>query len=288
MSRIMHVHPADRARVETQRREHSREATLHKLHEDAVLLANEGSHERVDHKRRQRLAAEQQREHDLLVSIESKRLADEARRVQEEQEARLAQELERLKHDQEVGERRRQQLREANVELRELEQKLKLAYLNKEIHAQKAEKEYAARTEREAQVLVEQELNAQRLREEEEERRRQEQTVLANRQYKKELQQQLGEQEAQQRAAYEQFLREKMMIDEIVRKIYAEDQRAQELEQARKAQTRREMEDFKRQQELWRQAEQQRMAQENEDIARYATAQTQREQQQRAGFCPVL
>ena len=43
--------------------------------------------------------------------------------------------------------------------------------------------------------------------------------------YQEELEKQLIEQEKQKQKAYEEFLKEKLMIDEIVRKIYEEDQR---------------------------------------------------------------
>lgn len=43
--------------------------------------------------------------------------------------------------------------------------------------------------------------------------------------YQQELERQLEEQEAKKQQAYEEFLKEKLMIDEIVRKIYEEDQR---------------------------------------------------------------
>ena len=43
--------------------------------------------------------------------------------------------------------------------------------------------------------------------------------------YQKELEQQLEDQERKKQAAYVEFLKEKLMIDEIVRKIYEEDQR---------------------------------------------------------------
>jgi hypothetical protein len=43
--------------------------------------------------------------------------------------------------------------------------------------------------------------------------------------YKQELQQQLEERALNKQAAYEEFLREKLVIDEIVKKIYEEDQR---------------------------------------------------------------
>lgn len=43
--------------------------------------------------------------------------------------------------------------------------------------------------------------------------------------YKQELERQLEEQVISKQKAYEEFLREKLVIDDIVRKIYEEDQR---------------------------------------------------------------
>lgn len=43
--------------------------------------------------------------------------------------------------------------------------------------------------------------------------------------YQVELEKQLTEKEKRKQEAYEEFLKEKLMIDEIVRKIYEEDQR---------------------------------------------------------------
>lgn len=43
-------------------------------------------------------------------------------------------------------------------------------------------------------------------------------------QYQRELEQQLMERERNRQEAYEEFLKEKLMVDEIVRKIYEEDQ----------------------------------------------------------------
>lgn len=42
-------------------------------------------------------------------------------------------------------------------------------------------------------------------------------------QYQRELEQQLMERERKRQEAYEEFLKEKLMVDEIVRKIYEED-----------------------------------------------------------------
>lgn len=43
-------------------------------------------------------------------------------------------------------------------------------------------------------------------------------------QYQRQLEQQLLERERKRQEAYEEFLKEKLMVDEIVRKIYEEDQ----------------------------------------------------------------
>jgi len=43
--------------------------------------------------------------------------------------------------------------------------------------------------------------------------------------YQQQLERQLEEQELNKQKAYEEFLKEKLMIDEIVRKIYEEDLR---------------------------------------------------------------
>lgn len=97
-----------------------------------------------------------------------------------------------------------------------------------------------------------------------------------NRQHQSELLQQLDDQKEQQRLAFEEFLKEKMMIDEIVQKISEEDRRAHEHELSRKLQTKREMEEFKQQQEQWRRAEQDQMALENQQMMEHAQAQTAR------------
>lgn len=70
-------------------------------------------------------------------------MAAENKRQKEAQliaEQKLAEELETLRLDQIRDEKMRQQIRENSYELRELEEKLKAAYMNKERAAQIAEK----------------------------------------------------------------------------------------------------------------------------------------------------
>lgn len=146
----------------------------------------------------------------------------EKQKVQEEE---LAKELARLKWMQTREEKLRQHIRENSVELRELEAKLRAGYMNRERSAQLAEKqaliqaqrqeeaEYTSRMKREHEQSI--------VAEQEKEKLRWEESI----QYQQELEKQLDEQEQKKQRAYEEFLKEKLMIDEIVRKIYEEDKR---------------------------------------------------------------
>lgn len=71
---------------------------------------------------------------------------------------------------------------------------------------------------------------AQRIAEEshradEEQQRKLQERYEESRRYQSELEKQLEEQEQLKQEAYEEFLKEKLMIDEIVRKIHEEDAR---------------------------------------------------------------
>ena len=77
------------------------------------------------------------------------------RQRQQEQEERLAIELEKQRHVVVKDQKLRQQIREQSHEIRDLETKLREAYMNKERAAQIAEKEALKfdEAEREAQIL---------------------------------------------------------------------------------------------------------------------------------------
>lgn len=99
------------------------------------------SAEFVEQKRFLRLLKNEQLELDMEEAIQK---AEENKRLKElqlEQEEKLAAELARLKHESIKDEKMRQQVRENSIELRELEKKLKAAYMNKERAAQIAERD---------------------------------------------------------------------------------------------------------------------------------------------------
>uniref|UniRef100_A0A8C3XLX3 Meiosis-specific nuclear structural protein 1 n=1 Tax=Chelydra serpentina TaxID=8475 RepID=A0A8C3XLX3_CHESE len=168
------------------------------------------------------------------------------------------------------------------LELRELEKKLKSAYMNKERAAQIAEKE-AIRYEkmkRDAEI-------SQKMKEEQErvimeessaELRRNKEKIL----YQQELEKQLEEQEKKKQDAYEEFLKEKLMIDEIVRKIYEEDQMERQLKLEKMRATQRYIEEFQKEQAIWRRKKREEMEEENRKIMEFANKQQQREEDRMA------
>ncbi|KFW92358.1 Meiosis-specific nuclear structural protein 1, partial [Phalacrocorax carbo] len=204
------------------------------------------------------------------------------RELQLEQEERLATELARLNHERLKDAKMRQQVRENSLELRELEKKLKSAYMNKERAAQITEKE-ALQYEK---MTCEAEI-AQKMKEEYERVIKEESSAELKRNkekimYQQELEKQIEEQERKKQKSYEEFLREKLMIDEIVRKIYEEDQMEKQLKLDKMRATQTYIEEFKKEQALWRRRKQEEMEEENRKIMEFANVQQQREDDQMA------
>ena len=98
--------------------------------------------------------------------------------------------------------------------------------------------------------------------EREEEIRRHQQSVA----YQRELEAQLEEEELKKKEAYEEFLQEKGLVDQIVAKIYEEDRKEAEREMHKKKMTRQEFESFQQQRDAWRRQEQETIERENAAI----------------------
>ena len=81
---------------------------------------------------------------------------------------------------------------------------------------------------------------------------------------------------------YEEFLKEKLMIDEIVRKIYEEDQQAMMLRLEKQRATQEYIRDFIRKREEWKEHERQLMEEENRRILEFSHQQQAREDERMA------
>lgn len=95
--------------------------------------------------------------------------------------------------------------------------------------------------------------------------------------YQQQLEYQLAEQEEAKCAAYEDFLKEKLLIDEIVRKIFDEDLREAEDRLKKQKETQEYIEDFKKAREMWKESERLHQAEENRRILEFAKQQETRE-----------
>ncbi|WAR11219.1 MNS1-like protein [Mya arenaria] len=254
-----------------------RDETLKNLSREKMLESNMNREGRLEDKRFIRTQMQEQKERDMEETIFKAQRDRLQREEQMAQEERLATELERRKLDSIRDEKMRQQIRETSLELRELEAKLRSAYMNKERMAQMAEKEAMKFDVMKRDSEIAQEMMEEHKRAEEAERQREMEKYKESIRYQQELERQLEEQEGKKQQAYEEFLKEKLMIDEIVRKIYEEDQRERELALRKQKATQEFIQDFKAAREQWKILEKQRMEEENRKIMEFARVQKARE-----------
>jgi len=145
------------------------------------------------------------------------------KKKQEEEERAEAAKL-KIEDEQTRTEKMREKLRKDSMEIRELEAKINAAYMNKE-RASQVEQNEAARkaamdeAEENRRFVDDQTAFAVRAKQEEKIAR-----IEAARRLQADLENQLCEKEKNAQLAYEQFLKEKEQIDEIVERIRQEDE----------------------------------------------------------------
>jgi len=176
---------------------------------------------------------QQRREHELVYElIEKKALAAELERANEEKE-KEEEECEKQRRERVKDEKLRQKLRRESIELREVAGMLDVAYVNKVRLGQIAEHE-ANKKAQAAQAEID---RARIIEDSEAENRASQEARLAKTEgahkLKCELESQLIEKEKNRQVAYEQFLEEKKLIDDLVNKIKMEDQQRREQEYKR-------------------------------------------------------
>jgi hypothetical protein len=98
-----------------------------------------------------------------------------------------------------------------------------------------------------------------------------EEEIRKKAQYRQELQDQMIINEKRKRYVYDEFLREKKMIDDIVQRIHAEDEREREEKMCKMQRTKEEMDAFKKAQQIWRNNEKDEIDKENQRIQEFIT-----------------
>ncbi|CAL8244571.1 unnamed protein product [Lota lota] len=260
------------------RQEQQREEQTKCINKDMQIKAGLVSEEKMEQKRHLRKMQHELHERemqDAILKSEEERMHKEK---QLEQEERMARELARIDYETQRDEKMRQHIKANSVELRELESKLRSAYLNRERAAQIAEKE-TMRFE-----TMREEADFARKMKSEHERSSVEQKKLDQKhceeavQHQRELERQLVEKERKRQEAYEEFLKDKLMVDEIVRKIYEEDQMERQLKLEKVLATQQYIEEFKKQQAEWRRLEHEKNEAENQRIREFSNYQKQMEE----------
>lgn len=188
---------------------------------------------------------EQEKELQLEESL--RRNQEEAERKNEEQilAERIARENSERLRSEYHEKKMRQQIRENNQELRELESRLRTAYVTKALAAQKKEIEVLRHAERLQEKQENDILEQARLAHLEQLRRDQENEREKKRKLGEDLKNQIISSHQQHQLLYEQFLREKAYLDEIARRV--QDELMQEMKKKVKTieRTKKEMEAFK-------------------------------------------
>lgn len=264
-------------RQEYRRQEEIRDDHLSKLKADSLISTFQQSDERIKAKRFLRQLAQEENEKQIQQGILNAAENKRQREAQLNAEQKLAEELETLRLEQARDNKMRQQIRENSYELRELEEKLRAAYMNKERAAQIAEKKAEILELEENEVMLNEQMQDELKRSEDEKVKQQARRDEAAIVYQEELEKQLLEQEHKKHMEYEEYLKDKLMIDEQVRKIHEEDEAEKSKRLEKQKATRAYIEEFKEKRELWKKEERQRQNEENEKLMKFAAMQTSRE-----------
>lgn len=115
-----------------------------------------------------------------------------------------------------------EQIRENSQELRALETQIRSAYVSKALQAQLADKEKARLEQQLCQQNEIEQLDQKLSAEKERQRQQQEQAKVKQLKLRGYLQEQIVEKRRKRKLLYEEFLKEKRIIDEIMRQIQME------------------------------------------------------------------
>ncbi|XP_031620262.1 meiosis-specific nuclear structural protein 1 [Contarinia nasturtii] len=116
-----------------------------------------------------------------------------------------------------------QQIRENSQELRELETRIRAAYVNKSLKVQLAERE-KKRLQEKLQIEQDVQQMKQKLNNDlQRERQKKQELQLKQEQHRRELLEQIADKQFKRKILYEEFLKEKIIIDEIMAQIQREE-----------------------------------------------------------------
>ena len=254
--------------------------TLLKYHDTNKLLStNNTADARVESLRRSKRLQHLHNEIEFSSKYEESELKRQREQLEREQNEQIANVLQKLKIEQQSEQLNKQRILDSNPEIQQLRANLKAAEVNSIRSQQLEEKEIIKRKEEERNRLEDQCIEELRQKAESEQFDDSSQRLAAALESKEILRQQMLEREKAKRDAYEQFLREKAKIDEIVNSLAQED----ELTKQRQLAKQRELQDnihlYLQERAKWREQEKERTRIELQKIHEYQELQRQRQEQ---------
>eukprot|EP00164_Ancoracysta_twista_P005869 GFYU01008076.1.p1 GENE.GFYU01008076.1~~GFYU01008076.1.p1 ORF type:complete len:364 (-),score=126.97 GFYU01008076.1:7-954(-) len=245
--------------------------------QDKIMKENFRCEERTDDLRRRRRRHEQNDDFAMAHAIEQAEFERELLAKQRGDEQRIANEIQRRKNESLRDQKNYQRICEQSEDLRALESKLKLAYMNKERSDQIAERSLYQAKEKAYDDLLNHEMENERIKglqkEEAKEAQRRE-MYIAQREV---VMRQMDEREEQRRQQFEEFLEEKKKIDEIIMQIQQEEE-LEQMERSKQQQAAHEwMQKCIVERQEWIKEERARKMKEDADIAAYLEFQAKRD-----------
>lgn len=234
-------------------------------YQSALFQIQRNSSSRHLHQRFKDERRELEMEDQLLKIQQEDERKSEQLKIDQQKAAIEIENARQIYHDRKI----RQQIRENNQELRELESRLRTAYVSKALAKQKKERDALKVVEKLQERKENELLEKARLAHIEQIKKDQENERNKKKQLREDLTNQIISAHQQHQLLYEQFLKEKAYLDEIVKQVQQEIMQETERKIRAKERTKMEMESFRairNKLETQRQIETQ---EENERIKRY-------------------
>lgn len=192
--------------------------------ENANLISAAKAQSKIEMQRRLTQQTICKKEKEFEENLQRSQLEREFKQLTVHQNQALAAELDKDTADEERRQREIQKICEEAPELRELEQMLRIAYLNKERDAQLEERVLMATKEQERIQAMEDQMEFERMQAIRNEADRDKIKQMKYDDQRAVLQRQISEKQAARAMARKQIEEEKQMVDEVVNKLMAEDE----------------------------------------------------------------
>uniref|UniRef100_A0A7S0YAH5 Meiosis-specific nuclear structural protein 1 n=1 Tax=Polytomella parva TaxID=51329 RepID=A0A7S0YAH5_9CHLO len=233
-----------------------------------------------DFKRKAREFKERQAELKMLDSVYETERAKKLASIRSDEEQRITDALAKKQHEEDRKTLELQKLHDQRDELKDLAEKIRVARMNKVRAEQLSEKQQIQQQQRDYEEAFnkfrEQNLAAEAARDSEFQARRREQNLKA----RTVLQDQIEEKKDMIRLAEQEHLRERALVDEIVRRIRDENDAETRLRHRKQEETKAYIEVFLREQEDAKRQQAETMRQEDRKIKEYWQMVSDREAQE--------